>query len=208
MRQKCNKLEAKIVKLETKQNSLAQYGRRNNTVISGIPDSIDDNNLENTAISMVSNINVNIEENDIKLCHRFGKPDATSKSKKTIVRFVNRKNCNKIFENKKKLAKLNNEKHNFREGTKTFVRESLTPMNEFIAFNCRKLKRKELIHSCYSRNGIIDIKMTDKSRPVKAFHIKRLVNFFSDFDFEAGCAFNQLTSSAFQWNEPSVVLVT
>ena len=85
MRQKCNKLEAKIVKLETKQNSLAQYGRRNNTVISGIPDSIDDNNLENTAISMVSNINVNIEENDIKLCHRFGKPDATSKSKKTIV---------------------------------------------------------------------------------------------------------------------------
>ena len=156
----------------------------------------------------MSDINVNIEENYIEACHRFGKPEVTSKSKKTIVRFVNRKNCNKIFENKKKLAKLNNEKHNFREGTKTFVRESLTPMNEFIAFNCRKLKRKELIHSCYSRNGIIDIKMTDKSRPVKAFHIKRLVNFFSDFDFEAGCAFNQLTSSAFQWNEPSVVLVT
>ena len=157
MQQKCNKLEAKIVKLETKQNSLAQYERRNNIVISGIPNSIDD------SISMVSNINVNIEENDIKLCHRFGKPDATSKSKKTIVRFVNRKNCNKIFENKKKLAKLNNEKHNFREGTKIFVRESLTRMNEFIAFNCRKLKRKELIHSCYSRNGIINIKMTDKS---------------------------------------------
>ena len=163
MRQKCNKLEAKIVKLETKQNSLAQYGRRNNTVISGIPDSIDDNNLENTAISMVSNINVNIEENDIKLCHRFGKPDATSKSKKTIVRFVNRKNFNKIFENKKKLNENNNGKHNFREGTKIFVSESLTPMNESIAFNCRKLKRKELIHSCYSRNGIINIKMTDKS---------------------------------------------
>ena len=186
MQQKCNKLEAKIVKLETKQNSLAQYGRRNNTVISGIPDSIDDNNLENTAISMVSNINVNIEENDIKLCHRFGKPDATSKSKKTIVRFVNRKNCNKIFENKKKLNENNNGKHNFREGTKIFVSESLTPMNESIAFNCRKLKRKELIHSCYSRNGIINIKMTDKSRPIKIFHMERLVNLFSDFDFEAG----------------------
>ena len=48
LRQKCNKLEAKIVKLETEQNSLAQYGRRNNIVISGIPDSIDDSNLENT----------------------------------------------------------------------------------------------------------------------------------------------------------------
>ena len=48
LRQKCNKLEAKIVKLEREQNSLAQYGRRNNIVISGIPDSIDDSNLENT----------------------------------------------------------------------------------------------------------------------------------------------------------------
>ena len=127
LQQKCNKLEAKIVKLET-ENSLAQYGRINNIVISGIPDSTDDNNLENTVISMMSNINVNIEENDIEACHRFGKPDVTSKSKKTIVRFANRKNCNKIFENKKKLAKLNNEKHNFREGTQIFVGESLTPM--------------------------------------------------------------------------------
>ena len=123
MRQNCNKLEAKIVTLETEQNSLAQYGRRNNIVISGIPDFIDHNNLENTVISMMSGINTKIEENDIEACHRFGKPDVTSKSKKTIVRFANRKNCNKIFENKKKLAKLNNQKHNFREGPKIFVSE-------------------------------------------------------------------------------------
>ena len=44
LRQKCNKLDAKIVKRETEQNSLAQYGRKNN-IISGIPDSIDDSNL-------------------------------------------------------------------------------------------------------------------------------------------------------------------
>ena len=93
----------------------------------------------------MSEINVSIEENDIEACHRFGKPDVTSKSKKTIVRFANRKNCSKIFENKKKSAKLNNQKHNFREGTKIFVSESWIPMNEFIAFNCRKLKCKELI---------------------------------------------------------------
>ena len=80
--QKCNKLEVKIVKLEREQNSLAQYGRRNNIVISGIHDSIDDNNLDNTVISMMSDINVNIEENDIEACHRFGKSDVTSKSKK------------------------------------------------------------------------------------------------------------------------------
>ena len=99
---------------------------------------------------------------------------------------VSRKNCNKMFGNKKKFAKSNNGKHNFREGTKIFVNESLTPMNGFIAFNCRKLKRKELIHSCYSRNRVLNIKMTGKSRPVKIFHMESLLNLFSDFDFEAG----------------------
>ena len=103
MRQKCNKLEAKIVKLETEQNSLAHYERRNNIVISGIPDSIDDSNLENTIISMMSDINVNNEGNDIEACHRFGKPDVTSKSKKTIVHFANRKIAIKFLKLKRNL---------------------------------------------------------------------------------------------------------
>ena len=28
--------------------------------------------------------------------------------------------------------------------------------------------------------------MTDKSRPIKIFHVERLINLFSNFDFEAG----------------------
>ena len=58
---------AKIVKFETEQNSLAQSGRRSNIVFSGIPESLDDNNLDNTVISMMSDINVNIEVNFTKI---------------------------------------------------------------------------------------------------------------------------------------------
>ena len=67
LQQKWNKLVAKIVKFETEQNSLAQSGRRSNIVFSGIPESLDDNNLDNTVISMVSDINVNIEVNFTKI---------------------------------------------------------------------------------------------------------------------------------------------
>ena len=122
------------------------------------------------------------------------------------------------FENKKKLAKLNNEKHNFREGTKIFVNESLTPMNEFIPFNCTKLKCKELIHSCYSRNGVLNIKMTDKSWPVKIIYMESLLNLFQILRLRnvpgcisrywCLCTLNLLTSNAVQWNESSVVLVS
>ena len=85
---------------------MSQYGRINNIAISGIPYSIDDNNLENTVISMMSDINVDIEENDVEACHIFGKPDVRSKSKKTVVHFVNRNNCNKILQNKKETCKI------------------------------------------------------------------------------------------------------
>ena len=139
----------------------------------------------------MSDINVNIKESDMEACYRFG----------------NRKSCNEIFKNKKKLTKVNNQKHNFREGAKLVkLCESLTAMNGSISFNCRKLEHKKLIHSCYSRNGVINIKITYKSQPVKIFHMERLVNLSSNFEkctlciSECYClsTFSLLTSSSVQ----------
>ena len=110
-------------------------------------------------------------------------PDVRLKSRKTIACFVSRKSCYKTFENKKKLANLNDKKHNCNKNIYQWI--SLK-MNEPITFNCRSLKCKELIHSCYSRNGVINIRMTDKNRLVKIFHMERLINLFSNFDFDAG----------------------
>ena len=78
-----------------KQNlhSLGQYGRRNNLVLSDIPESIPDNQLENTVASILSDIGVSIQSEEIEACHRFGKTGRKTKSKKTIICFVNRKHC-------------------------------------------------------------------------------------------------------------------
>ena len=93
------KLKKRVAIFESNHNDLAQYGRRNNVVLSGIPDNVPDNNLENTVISVLSDIDVQVEPRDIEACHRIGKP--TFKTQKTIVRFVNRKNCEKVLANKK-----------------------------------------------------------------------------------------------------------
>ena len=45
---KCNKLENKVISLESSINQVKQYDRRKNIVISGIPDDISDNDLECT----------------------------------------------------------------------------------------------------------------------------------------------------------------
>ena len=98
-KKKCEKLENRVAILESNHNDLAQYGRRNNVVFSGIPENVPDNNLESTVISVLSDIDVQLEPSDIEASHRIGKP--TSKKQKTIVRFVNRKNCEKVLANKK-----------------------------------------------------------------------------------------------------------
>ena len=69
---------------------MAQYGKRNNVLSSGIPQN--DDNLESTVLS---DIDVKLEAKDIVACHWIGKP--TSKTQKIIVRFVNRKKLWKDF---------------------------------------------------------------------------------------------------------------
>ena len=71
-----------------------QYGRRNNIEITGIPDTVRDNELENKVIEIFDAIGVEAKPADFEYCHRVGK--SKNNSKKVIARFVNRKvvkNC-------------------------------------------------------------------------------------------------------------------
>ena len=101
LKEKCEKLENRVVILESNHNDLAQYGRRNNVVFSGIPENVPDNNLESMVTSVLPDIDVQVEPRDIQACHQIAKP--ISKTEMKIVRFVNRKNCEKVLANKKTL---------------------------------------------------------------------------------------------------------
>ena len=152
LQQKCERLERHCAKYKSDHNALAQYGCWNNEVLSGIPDSVSDDTLEESVISVLTDIDLYIEHQDIEACHKFGKADR-QKSKKTIMWSTNRKNCKKVLPNKKKLGKIDCRKHNFSNSTKIFSSENLTPMNESVAYNCWKLKCNGLaqLSSAYIR---------------------------------------------------------
>ena len=104
-------------------------------------------------------------------------------SKKTIVRFVNRKYCKKVLINRKKLVNINSKmKYNFSKSDKILINENLTRTNESIAFCSRKLKRNSQIHSCYTRDGIVHIKKNEHSKTLKV-HMSFLCDAFPDFEF-------------------------
>ena len=52
--------------------------------------------LEESVISVLADIDVFVESEDVEACQRFGRPDR-DKSQKTMVCFVNRKNCKKVL---------------------------------------------------------------------------------------------------------------
>ena len=84
--------------------------------------------------------------------------------------FLNKKHCKKALLNRRKLQNLDKEKHGFSQNTKVFINENLTLMNENIAFNGRKLKWSGLVHACFTIDGIVGIKNSENSKPLKVFH--------------------------------------
>ena len=138
LQDKYKSLEDKVTSLEENLNSLYQYGRRNNIVFSGIPERVADDALEATVASILWNIDVDVDFHALEACHRFGKPERTTKSRKNLVRFTNRKYCKKALLNRKKLANLDNEKHQLGSKTKIFISENLSRINENIVFEARK----------------------------------------------------------------------
>ena len=91
----------------------------------------------------------------------------------------------KSLDNSNTLKMFNNNTYtNFKTAeTRLYINEILSPMNESNSFNCRKLKRNNIIHACYTREGIDHIKQEESSKPFKIFHISKLYELFLDYVF-------------------------
>ena len=61
LRGNVNNLENKVTSLEINQNMLEQYGRRNNIEVSGIPDSVEDNCLEEKVNTVFTSIGIDVK---------------------------------------------------------------------------------------------------------------------------------------------------
>ena len=139
LRDRCSKLEQRLVEFECSINNLEQYGKKNNVIISGIPDSLNVNQLKESATEILIDINVNVAGNDVESCHRIGKKDTRIGSTKTIICFVNRRHAKQALYNKKKFSQVK-KKYIFNPNNNPFfISENLTRMNESLAYQGRKL---------------------------------------------------------------------
>ena len=65
-------LQHKVIIFETATNSVEQYDRRRNNIeTNGIPDNVEDKNLEHSVIEVYNSANIQIFHNDIEDWHRI-----------------------------------------------------------------------------------------------------------------------------------------
>ena len=147
-----------------------QYSRRDSIEISGIPQTVQQKDLEGETIKILQAAKVQVHGNhadvmDIQACHRVGKKGAT------IVKFVNRKFA------RESLYCGRNLKGNklYGANSQIFINNSFCPEYKYLNYLVRKAKKDNLVFRWKVRNGITSVQMEDGSDFIEVTHKNDLI---------------------------------
>ena len=143
-----------------------QYSRRESLVISGIPKSVTQNQLQSKVIDILSLIGLKIKPEDISACHRLSIRHGSRYPAKVIVRFCNRKVVNFCLENRDVMQQRAYQQ--MRLNLRFF--ESLCSKNEESLRIAKTLKQDGMIHNYYLRNGFVKIVVVENGPSQKITH--------------------------------------
>ena len=192
---------SKHVELQRQHHKLEQYTRRECLDFSGIPNSVAPKDLENFILRLLQEIGINLDKSRIVACHRLGKTD------RTIVKFLNRKDAENVYSNKKKLKDvdisclLSNDdmqgkndmitgsQNDWREGDlsrkrKIFISQDLSPYYRYLYVLVKEKKAEGLIFDFWIFNGTIRMRELQDSRVINITHESDTWYYFSNFSWQ------------------------
>ena len=162
----CSKLLTEIVvQLERNAVANAQYHRRESVEVNHVPPSANDEELKVNFCKAFSLTGHEVKPDDLQACHRLKKKESV------IVKCKCRKLKRSVLINRKNLRNKSEDLHQLRCSGKLFISESMCHENHQLAYKCRQLKNAGKIHSTWFWNNAVNIKLSERSNPVKIFHI-------------------------------------
>ena len=127
-------------------NKIEQYSRRENVVISGIP--ADSTDVEKKLMCILKNVGVSVQPSEISACH------AIKKKGDYILRFVNRKIVNQIFQKRNQIEAYNSSEI-WGQSAKHRVYPNLSPTYSKLRYLAKKLKGMGAVnHFGSNSNGV------------------------------------------------------
>ena len=138
----------RLYHLERSQNLALQYNWRESFEISGIPQDIHQDKLEDEVLEIVKEAKVQVnrqplKKSDIVACHRVGRKG------NVVCRVVNRKYAREAIVNSKNLK--GTKRYN---GSSIFINSSFCHEFKFLNYVCRSLVRNKTIFKYKVRNGV------------------------------------------------------
>ena len=165
--------DRKIKTLEQRIDSLEQYTRRDDIVITGfrtapvplsrvVAESVNEQrnedapqnvqeSVEDQIVTFLNDNGIPLNKADISACHTIGRREM-NKSQPIILRFVNRKTKTMMLRNGYKLK-------NAPTPEKVYINEHLSKKNADIARMARELRKKEKIMATWTRNCSVFIRV-------------------------------------------------
>ena len=161
------KLTTELTKSRNQCDELEQYSRRNNIIISGIPEN-DTIPAEDLVLTLVNEYaETPIRYSDIDRTHRITRTNAAAggkdkKPRDIIVKFCSYKSKKAIL-SREPMKKLKAANEVIPDNERIFIREDLTKARNSVLYKGRVLKRAGHIKDAFTRDGRIVLKLfTDK----------------------------------------------
>ena len=124
--------------------------------ISGVPESVTDNDLEGKVPNLIEKIDVEVHPDHIKACYSL---KSNPGPKKVIIKMSRRKDADKIRRAKKKLKGL--DLSSIGINSTVFINDSLCRFYKNLFAKCKTLWLNKFIHGFWTSNGSIRLKLTE-----------------------------------------------
>ena len=149
-----------------------QYHRQDSVEVNPVPPSITNEEHELNICQALSLTRHEIKPDDLQACHRLNKKESV------ILKFKCNKLKNKVLANRKNFQNKSEDLRQLKFSGKLFISESMCHENHQLANKCRQLKNAGKIYSNWFWNTAVNVKLSERSNPVKIFHIIEIEKLF------------------------------
>ena len=192
LRDRFTKMESQLLVTRTvndnlvKQNCILErkcaanelYSRRECLEISGIPDRIPNNDLEETVLKIFNETGVKVNSRVVGACYRLNQK---ANPKKVIIKLSKRKDVVRVMNNKKKLKSMKPQNIGLPSGCKVYINKSLCKYCKYFWWKCKLLQTRGSIQSFWVTNGLIKIRHKN-DEVTSVTHIEDLERHFLEED--------------------------
>ena len=145
--------------------------------VNPVPPSISDEELQLNICKALFLTGHEVKPGDLQACHRLKKKESV------IVKFKCRKLKQRVLVNGENLRNKSEDLCQLMFSGKLFISESMCHENHQLAYKCRQLKNAGKMHCTWFWNNAVNIKLSERSNPVKNFYIIDIEKLFGIDNF-------------------------